>query len=63
MNLKKIKIAKRDILEMQYIPSLDEDPKKRPKQKGLLPEEIKPIYALSLTDYNKLNSATGITNI
>ena len=31
------------ILEFQFISPPDEDPKKRPKPKGLLPEEIKHI--------------------
>ena len=34
------------ILELQFIPPPDEDPKKRPKPKGMLPDEIKPLYAV-----------------
>ena len=51
------------ILELQFIPPPDEDPKKRPKPKGLLPEEIKPIYAVSWIDYSKLNSTPGLTEL
>ena len=32
------------MLEFLFIPPPDKDPKKRPKPKGLLPEEIKYIY-------------------
>ena len=44
------------ILEIQFILPPDEDIKKRPKPKGLLPEEIKHIYTVSWIDYYKLNS-------
>ncbi len=51
------------ILELQFIPPPDEDPKKRPKPKGLLPEEIKPLYAVSWIDYSKLHSTPGLTEL
>ena len=51
------------ILELQLIPPPDEDPKKRPKPKGMLPEEIKPIYAVSWIDYSKLHSTPGLTEL
>ena len=51
------------ILELQFIPPPDEDPKKRPKPKGLLPEEIKPIYAISWIDFSKLNTTPGLTEL
>ena len=51
------------ILELQFLPPPDEDPKKRPKPKGLLPEEIKPIYAVSWIDYSQLNTTPGIIEL
>ena len=51
------------ILELQFIPPPDEDPKKRPKPKGMLPEEIKPIYAVAWIDYSKLNSTPGLMEL
>ena len=51
------------ILELQFIPPPDEDPKKRPKPKGLSPEEIKPIYAVSWIDFSKLNSTPGLMEL
>ena len=51
------------ILELQFLPPPDEDPKKRPKPKGLLPEEIKPIYAVGWIDYSQLNTTPGIIEL
>ena len=51
------------VLELQFIPPPDEDPKKRPKPKGLLPEEIKPIYAVGWVDFTKLNTTPGLTEL
>ena len=51
------------ILELQFIPPPDEDPKKRPKPKGMMPEEIKPIYAVAWIDYSKLNETPGLTEL
>ena len=51
------------VIELQFIPPPDEDPKKRPKPKGLLPEEIKPIYAVGWLDFTKLNNTPGLTEL
>ena len=51
------------ILELQFIPPPDEDPKKRPKPKGMSPEEIKPLYAVAWIDYSKLNETPGLTEL
>ena len=51
------------ILELQFIPPPDEDPKKRPKPKGMNPEEIKPLYAVAWIDYSKLNETPGLTEL
>ena len=51
------------ILELQFIPPPDEDPKKRPKPKGMLPDEIKPLYAVAWVDYSKLNETPGLTEL
>ena len=51
------------ILELQFIPPPDDDPKKRPKPKGLLPEEIKPLYAVGWVDFTKLNNTPGLTEL
>ena len=51
------------ILELQFIPPPDEDPKKRPKPKGRSPEEIKPLYAVAWIDYSKLKETPGLTEL
>ena len=51
------------ILELQLIPPPDEDPKKRPKPKGITPEEVKPIYAVSWIDLSKFHNTPGLTEI
>ena len=51
------------ILELQFIPPPDEDPKKRPKPKGMLPDEINPLYAVAWVDYSKLNETPGLTEL
>ena len=51
------------ILELQFIPPPDEDPKKRPKPKGMLTDEIKPLYAVAWIDYSKLNETPGLTEL
>ena len=51
------------ILELQLIPPADEDPKKRPKPKGITPEEVKPIYAVSWIDFSKLHKTPGLTEL
>ena len=58
-----INAEKGAILELQFIPPPDEDPKKRPKPKGMLPEEIKPLYAVAWIDYSKLNETPGLTEL
>ena len=51
------------ILELQLIPPADEDPKKRPKPKGITPEEVKPIYAVSWIDFSKLHKTPGLSEL
>ena len=51
------------ILELQLIPPADEDPKKRPKPKGITPEEVKPIYAVSWIDFSKLHNTPGLSEL
>ena len=58
-----INTEKGAILELQFIPPPDEDPKKRPKPKGMLPEEIKPLYAVAWIDYSKLKETPGLTEL
>ena len=58
-----INTEKGAILELQFIPPPDEDPKKRPKPKGMLPEEIKPLYAVAWIDYSKLSEPPGLTEL
>ena len=58
-----INTEKGAILELQFIPPPDEDPKKRPKPKGMLPEEIKPIYTVGWIDYSKLCETPGLTEL
>jgi tetratricopeptide (TPR) repeat protein len=50
-------------LELQLIPPADEDPKKRPKPKGITPEEVKPIYAISWIDFSKFHKTPGLSEI
>ena len=58
-----INTEKGGILELQFIPPADEDPKKRPKPKGMLPEEVKPIYAVTWIDLSKFHTTPGLTEI
>ena len=58
-----INTEKGAVLELQFLPPPDEDPKKRPKPKGMLPEEIKPLYAVAWIDYSKLNETPGLTEL
>ena len=58
-----INIEEGTILELQFIPPADEDPKKRPKPKGINPEEVKPIYAVSWIDFSKFHNTPGLTEI
>ena len=58
-----VNTEKGTVLELQFIPPPDEDPKKRPKPKGMLPEEIKPIYAVSWIDFTKLHETPGLTEL
>ena len=58
-----INVEEGTILELQFIPPIDEDPKKRPKPKGITPEEVKPIYAVSWIDFSKFHNTPGLTEI
>ena len=58
-----INVEEGTILELQFTPPLDEDPKKRPKPKGITPEEVKPIYAVSWIDFSKFHNTPGLTEI
>ena len=58
-----INVEEGTILELQFIPPPDEDPKKRPKPKGITPEEVKPIYAVSWIDFSKFHNTPGLTEI
>ena len=58
-----VNIEEGTVLELQLIPPPDEDPKKRPKPKGINPEEVKPIYAVSWIDFSKLHKTPGLTEI
>ena len=58
-----INVEEGTILELQFIPPADEDPKKRPKPKGINPEEVKPIYAVSWIDFTKFHNTPGLTEI
>ena len=58
-----VNIEEGTVLELQLIPHPDEDPKKRPKPKGINPEEVKPIYAVSWIDFSKLHKTPGLTEI
>ena len=58
-----VNVEEGTILELQFIPPPDEDPKKRPKPKGINPEEVKPIYAVSWIDFSKFHNTPGLTEI
>ena len=58
-----INVEEGTILELQFKPPADEDPKKRPKPKGITPEEVKPIYAVSWIDFSKFHNTPGLTEI
>ena len=58
-----VNVEEGTVLELQLIPPPDEDPKKRPKPKGINPEEVKPIYAVSWIDFSKFHKTPGLTEI
>ena len=58
-----INVEEGTILELQFNPPPDEDPKKRPKPKGITPEEVKPIYTVSWIDFSKFHNTPGLTEI
>ncbi len=58
-----VNVEEGTILELQFIPPADEDPKKRPKPKGINPEEVKPVYAVSWIDFSKFHNTPGLTEI
>ena len=58
-----VNIEEGTVLELQLLPPPDEDPKKRPKPKGITPEEVKPIYAVSWIDFSKFHNTPGLSEI
>ena len=58
-----VNVEEGTVLELQFIPPADEDPKKRPKPKGINPEEVKPVYAVSWIDFSKFHNTPGLTEI
>ena len=58
-----INVEEGTILEMQFIPPVEKQHKKRPKPKGITPEEVKPIYAVSWIDFSKFHNTPGLTEI
>ena len=58
-----VNVEEGTVLELQFIPPADEDPKKRPKPKGITPEEVKPVYAVSWIDFSKFHNTPGLTEI
>ena len=58
-----VNVEEGTVLELQLIPPADEDPKKRPKPKGITPEEVKPIYAISWIDFSKFHKTPGLSEI
>ena len=51
------------IIQVQFIPPIDEDPKKRPKPKGINPEDVHPIYCIGWVDCTDLHKNPGLTEL
>ena len=58
-----VNVHKGTILELNFIPNADENEKKRPKPKGINPDEVKPIYCVSWIDLSDFNKTPGLTEI
>ena len=51
------------IIQVQFNPPIDEDPKKRPKPKGINPEDVHPIYCIGWVDCSQMHSKPGLTEL
>ena len=58
-----VNVHKGTILELSFVPNEDENEKKRPKPKGINPDEVKPIYCVSWIDLSEFNATPGLTEI
>ena len=58
-----VNIEEGTILELSFIPPPDEDPKKRPKPKGITPEEVQPVYCVAWIDFTNLHKTSGLTEL
>ena len=58
-----VNVHKGAILEMNFVPGADDNEKKRPKPKGINPEDVKPIYCVSWIDFNEFHQTPGLTEI
>ena len=51
------------IIQVNFIPPPDDDPKKRPKPKGINPEDVHPIYCIGWVDCSELHKNYGLTEL
>ena len=58
-----VNVHKGTLLELSFVPNDDENEKKRPKPKGINPDEVKPIYCVSWIDLSEFNTTPGLTEI
>ena len=58
-----VNTAQGTILELSFIPNPDENEKKRPKPKGISPEEVKPIQCISWIDLSSFHNTPGLIEI
>ena len=58
-----VNIEEGTILELSFIPPPDEDPKKRPKPKGITPEEVQPVFCVAWIDFTNLHKTSGLTEL
>ena len=51
------------LLELNFVPNPDENEKKRPKPKGISPEEVKPVYCISWIDLSEFHKTPGLVEV
>lgn len=54
---------KKLFVEVLKIPPLDEDPKKRPKPKGISQDDVKPVICCGIIDVSRFNKEPGLKEI
>ena len=51
------------VIQVNFIPPIDDDPKKRAKPKGINPEDVHPIYCIGWVDCTDFHKNYGLTEL